>query len=530
MASLLDLYRATSPSEFIDWLVKEYGLLDGAQSTNRHKLRRDEMGERVRLYRDDAALDIARVIDVIWRRPDYREQLKHYLGLSDNGATGQPTALQQNISVRIVHEVASLYDKPAVRKLTADQTRFKLEEKRLRLHEITQDYHRLLWLCNEVLVWQFEGVEKKTKLKVITPDLFDVLPHPDDVTAMAGVLMPVPMVTMLPADQRMKLPCWELWDDTYRYLINASGKLCDADGTVPGTPIKHELARIPGVLLHRREPSERALDPRPGRDIASAHRTVVLYNIMLMRLSKTQGERQPMLQGNLANVAKGQTADGENPLVLPPEVVASMLDTVTDPDHYLKAKKEAVGGVGQTYGVSYEQMGFEEQGATVGSAKAFQVRREKLSELRGEQRRRALVNEAEVVELIGFDSTDMKVDHKEQALPQDPTEAMALLDLRTRLGMDSPVKALMREDPDLTVEEAKALIKENVEEWAAVIEIVRALNIPIGATADNPGNDPQINGSNKIVEKVDVAGLSGTGIKPPSSGSGGAPPAPPPAP
>src|SRR2546430_13195986 len=39
---------------------------------------------------------------------------------------------------------------------------------------------------------------------------------------------------------------------------------------------------------------------------------------------------QPVLQGNLANVAAQQPMNGESPIVLPPEVVASVLATKTD--------------------------------------------------------------------------------------------------------------------------------------------------------------------------------------------------------
>src|SRR5258708_14755125 len=105
-------------------------------------------------------------------------------------------------------------------------------------------------------------------------------------------------------------------------------------------PQEHGFTRIPGVLLHRREPDDCLLDSRFGRDITVAHDGVVLLEIMIMRLSKSQGERQPVLKGNLANVAKNQPMNGEDPVALPPGVEAEMLDMQTDPDHYILAKKD----------------------------------------------------------------------------------------------------------------------------------------------------------------------------------------------
>ncbi len=353
------------------------------------------------------------VIQQIWTRPDYQQALERWIGIKAARITIVRSAPPKTLSVRIVREVASLYDKPAVRVLATAgaQTKFKLDESRLHLHEITQDYHRLLWLCNDVLVWQFKGVDNKNKLRVVTPNLFGIVPHPGDCTVMAGVLIEVPRITMLDAKTAIKLPRWELWDDTYRYLINAGGKLVDEQGNPALDGEKHGLGRIPGVLLHRREPSDRALEPRTGRDIAAAHRGVTLLNILMLRLAKTQGEQQPVMTGDLAAVSKGQTADGENPLALPPGVTVEMLNTVTDPSHLQKTKKEILSSVGWTYGLSYEQQSVEETTANAGTAKLWLARREKLLELRTEQTRRALVNEALVMELIGYDPTGMKVDH-----------------------------------------------------------------------------------------------------------------------
>ncbi|MDQ2992516.1 MAG: hypothetical protein M3R30_06845, partial [Candidatus Eremiobacteraeota bacterium] len=236
MTALIDLYKAESHRALVEFIVREYGIAKSQTVTsthemiaaavsqvnndNPHRRRREEMAQRVRLYRDDYAKDIGDVIDTIWQRPDYREKLKGYLGLTIQGAPAGNVALAQNVTLRLVNEVASLYDKPAVRIVSTEkgkQAAFKAEEKRLRLHELTQDYHRLLWLCNEVLVWLYMGVDGKTKLRVVTPDLFDAIPHPGDKTVMAGVLMQSPRVSMMPAQQAAaKLPVFEIWDDTYR--------------------------------------------------------------------------------------------------------------------------------------------------------------------------------------------------------------------------------------------------------------------------------------------------------------------------
>lgn len=492
--SLIELFGVTH-SDIVRWIAIEFGLDFKASINNVHRMRRAEIAQRVRLYNDDARQDVDDQIGKVFDDPVVADQRKKLIDV----------ALEQNVTRRIVDEVASLYDKPAVRRLRdeAQDKRFHEEEKRLNLHEIMQEAHRLLQLCNEVLLWQFTGVDGRNRLRVVTSDCFDAVPDPRDQTVMAGVLVDRYPMAVKPGVSIESLPHYELWDDTFRYLLNKKGELVDKNGNPTAEPEVHGLTRIPGVLLHKREPTDRLLDCRQGRDIVSAHLGCALLNVMIMRLQKSQGERQLVLKGNLANVAAGQRLDGEGAVALPPETDLQMLDTRTDAEHYLTVKKDKLINVGQRYGLSYEQLTYQETSDT-SSGKAYSVRREKLTELRGEQRRRALVNEAEVITLIGFDPNGMKVDHSEQAMPQDAIEEIDLLERKMSKGLDSPIAYLKRKDPDLDDKAALELIKSNLSEWATVILLVRSLNAPAGADANNPGRSPQENGANnKAPEKND---------------------------
>jgi hypothetical protein len=502
MSTLLELYGATQHTDLVRWICNEYGIGTGqglipspglstgsrTASQNRHRLRRAQIAVRVRLYHDEAKTDFETLIRQIFEDTDVQDQRCRLIDV----------ASEMNVSRRIVDELASLYDKPALRRLASRDTEFHAEEQRLHLHEIMQQLQRMLELCNEALVWQYIGIDGQTRLRIVTPDVFDVISDPRDPTEMAGVLIDVSPNSMLP--NRNVLPQYEVWDDTYRYLINANGDLVNERGELVSTPIEHGqknaagVGRIPGVLLHLEQPKDRALDARRGSDIKSAHLATGLLLVMAMRLAKSQGERQPVLKGNLATVAKKQRMDGETPLALPPEVEASMLDSKTDPDHYVTMIKVVLTGVAVTYGMSYEQLTYSE--TSTGPGVVYELRREKLKELRGERRRRAVINEHEVVELMGFDPTGMKVDHTEQALPQDPAEEIKLLDAKMHDGLDSPVAYLMRKDPDLSRGDALAKLKQNIDDWALVIAAARALNIPGAGGVANPGQNPQVNGAN----------------------------------
>jgi len=482
MTALTTLYRMDHEA-LVAWLFKSHGLIQGTEFQNPHRIRRQAIRDRLDLYRDNAERAVHSVIDRIYTTPQMCDTLKPYVAV----------ALEQNVSRRIVNEVASLYDRPALRILADRDAEFHAEEKRVSLHFVHQEAHRLTNLCNEVLIWQFKGVDDKNALRIITPDAFDAIPDPRNRLVPAGYLFDAVPHDGWMADQAKSLPNFELWDDEFRYLINAYGKIVDENGR-PGQPMPHGLGRIPGVLFHRREPTTCILDASYGEDIKSAHLGVALLNVMIMRLSKSQGENQPVLQGNLAFLASGQVMDGERPLLLPPEVVASMLSMKTDPDHYLAVKKDKIASVGASYGLDY-QMFMQDLGSESGSGKSYQVRREKLTELRTEQRMRAAAHEALVVELMGFSPDGMRIDFSEQAIPQDAAEEVSLLDEKMRKGLDSPVAYLMRKDPDLDRERAVMLLKSNLADFAALVQWVRALNVPSGGDGGDPGQSPQQNGA-----------------------------------
>lgn len=504
MAPLIELYKADHRM-LIEWICRTYGIVTeqnlagtlqapvsnaafaktNIAHMNPHRLRRENIARRLRLYRDEGLVDIFQMIDQMYSTAEYQAEIKKYAKVG----------MEENVTRRIIDEVASLYDEPAKRKLKndAEQERFRDEERRLHFHELLQENQRLLTLCNETLIWQFDGIDNQKKLRIVTSDAFDAIPHPIDPLVEAGILIDRAPVTILQGDARKQLPHWELWDDTYRYLINAYGWLVDEQGKMVDKPIEHGLGRIPGVLLHRREPTTKILDADHGTDIVSAHLSVTWLNMMVMRLAKVQGENQPVLQGNLAQLAQGQVMNGEKPLMLPPETKATMLGMVTDPEHYIKAKRDVISSVCRTYGMSYEQYSISES-ARETSGKAYEVRRVKLTEIRAEARRRALVNERLVIDLMGFDTDGMRVDHREQALPQDAIEEVALLSDKMRMGLDSPVTFLQRKDPDLHREDAIKQIQDNLADYAMLIVMVRALNMPSGADAANPGLNPQGNG------------------------------------
>lgn len=495
MKSILEAYGFSSHTALVAWIGKQYGLCDN-QYQNEHRVRRERIAQRLRLYRDDGKAEFERLITRIFTHSDVIQQRQAMIEV----------ATEQNVTARIAHEIASLYDRPAVRTLANASRQESFDDLciSLELDEIMQEAQRLTFVCNETLLWRTKDDDGEDELKIITPDAFDAIPNPQRKLREIGFLIDAAPGHVPEGVRKATLPHFELWDAKYRYLISGEGKLVDENGQAVQAPIEHKLRRIPGVLLHRRKPNERLLDDRAGRDITSAHLGVGLLEVMAMRLAKSQGEQQPVLKGNLARYAMGQSADGEKPLMLPPEVTAEMLNAVTDPEHYLKKKREKITGVGATYGISYEQF-FNQESGDSGSGKTFQLRRMKLTELREEQRRRWLVHERQVFELLDEDPKGASVDYQEQTIPLDAGEEMDLLEKRTSKGLDSEVKYMRRKNPGWSKKRAMQEIEGNLDEHAIVIDKARKLNQPANATVDNPGQTPEQNGADNAPEDPKAA-------------------------
>jgi hypothetical protein len=455
------------------------GQLVGADGAPCPSKRRAAMAARLALYRDDFKPAVEKLIETIWTHPTVQTDRKRFAELVGF----------LNVPKRVVDEVASLYDQPAKRTFAneAETVRFQAVEKALNLHQVMKEAHRLSFWLNNVLLWQTKR-DGKLALRIITPDAFDVVVNPADPLEMVAVIIDcAPAWVPATVVDRSTLPYYEVWDSEVMFKLNADGHLI-------GDVTKHELGRIPGVLLSSRLPVDRLLDDRPGRDIEAAARAVMFLNLLLLNLAHTSGEQQPYFKGNLGQIAADQPQSAGRPLGLPPDVDAGVLDLVTDPEHLLKSCRHTVSSIAQAYGMSYEQFTFTETADTA-SGKAYTVRRQKLTELRQEQRGRADVHEPQVVELVFGTAEGLRVDYHDQGAPLDPIEDFKLFVDRMNRGMDNPIEKMKRENPDLTDAEAQARLVKNVAIASWFFALLRANNISMNATTANPGQPPEANGA-----------------------------------
>jgi len=499
--SLIDAYATGRVKPSHDDITKHIRetYLSRLDPRNPHWSRRKRVAQRLRFYEDCYDEDTQSLIRMVFENERVIRQRRRLADL----------AKPLNVTRRIIDEVSAVYDKPAKRMLPDDDAQNAYDQiaRDLSLHEMRNEQHRLTNLCNEVLIWCYKSsATGDVLMRTVTPDAFDAIPDPRDALSLAGILLDAAPAVLAGQDRDVaRMPHMELWDDTFVYRL-------DADGLMTGPPEAHGLGRIPGYLQHRRKPRTTLLDSVTGGDIISAHSCVVLLNLMIMRLAISQGEKQPVLSGNLARVATGQAFDGVTPVALPPGVAASMLDSRTDPGHYLDAIKHYIGGVAATYGMSYEQFTANES-VMSSSGKAYQVRREKLTEIRDQQVLRSETDEAEIALLLSevrashqlstFDPSGLVVAFSDPRIPQDAGEELSLLKTGVEMGTDSVIRHISRK-LSLSREQAEQFVLQNVNDRAKLVVIMRALNIPGEAT--DAGQDPADNGATGGRPPEDEAG------------------------
>lgn len=461
--------------------------VNGAESTEmpttEARRRRREVGTRLMWWRDQGASLVESLVDLLFDNEKVKAQRKRFAKM----------ATSLNSTKRLTDEASNLYREPPRRifrgREVAERGYLDTAEE-VQLDELMQEAQPIAFLTSAILFWAVKSAAtEKVGLRIVTLDACDPIAHPGDPLTMAGVVLDVAPQTSLVGNDRTKKAHYEVWDETFVLELDAAGRMVRPR-------YEHGLGRLPGFLAHARKPVEKLVEWERGGDITSAHECVAFLNLLALRLAKSQGENQPVLSGDLANMATRQPADGETPLALPPGVTVEMLQSKTDPDHYLKLVKHFIGGVAQTYGMSYEQFTFQETSDTT-SGRAYSVRRQKLAEIRSQQARRWRRVERDLVELLGFDATGFLVDYHDPALPTDPGEELDVEEKKWRLGQSNPIDYMRKKNPDIPNDEtAGKILLANIKTTSALWSLLRTQNAPADSDAVDSGKSPEENGAN----------------------------------
>ncbi len=421
--------------------------------------RRREAARRLDLYRDRGRLHFERAIDAIWKNPEVRAWRKDFLQFAEF----------QNVTRRITREISTVYSEPAKRKVGKGQKNFDELAKLLRYDRSMRQVNRLGNLLNNVLVWPgliLVNGESLPVQRLATPDKFSAIAYPEDQTRAACFIVD----QMQPKAASHEVHYIVLSAAEYLWL----DKGCRIIRREP-----NDLAEMPALLWSKDELEEGILDGTSGADIPSAHLAIALLNTMMLKHQKS-GTRVPYATGDTSGMARGQAMDEESVIEVPEGVLLNTLDMGANPDAYITAVRSVIKQVAANHGIPESVFDLSYQ-ATSGFE--IELKRTGLRELRNEQILDFRPFEARLAELwekvlvghpLAFTAGKFKVNFGNVDTPQSPDQKIVYWKEMEMLGLKNRLEMLMEIEPELTEQEARERLDENMN---IRIEIMRAFQV-----------------------------------------------------
>lgn len=394
-----------------------------------------------------------------------------------------------NVLRRAIHELATVYSQPALRTISdpAADARYQEMQRVTRMHEVMQRVNRLGYLHRAVFVYPRVRLDASgtpaPALEVVTPDRFDAIAHPLDATLMIAISIDLDLRS---ASMLSNLPARLLITARETAYVSAQGAIIES------TVTPHAFGRIPGVLFTLDPPTGCIFDSHATDDLEAAHRAVWFENILLLKESKS-ATKTTIVSGDVSTAARNQVDDVERPVQLPEGVSASTLDRAMDLSMFRETSKSIYEQAAANHGIPPVTL---DHGG-VQSADARDLVRTPLKELRLAQhvplrdveRELASVQAAVYAPLPAYAFTldGWNVDFCDPQTPLGQKEALDVFLVERKAGMNSTIAEVMRRNPDLTRDAAKALIAQFNDDELWRDEIMRPRMVIAGGMGGATG-------------------------------------------
>lgn len=443
----------------------------------RHKIR-DEF------YCDGGVDYIKSVIDDVFLDEKVKELRKKWV----------PHARFNNAVKRIVNEVSTVYSAPALRLVGERNDVYQDVLERLQFDITMQQVNRLFNLHRVVLVAprvrRLPDDTVEPVVDVATPATFRPVLHPNDNTRPVGWLIRLNLRSFRRAQGRAAK--WVLWTD--HEWVHCDDAFLPIDSTL----MEHGLGVCPWLPIVRSPVRADFWPGDEGEDLIAAQVAIWMSNVLLLKETKS-ATKQTILSGDLAGVARGQSADSEVPNQVSDGVAVNTVDMSMDLEMFRDTGDHALERVANNYGMSLALV--KHQG--VQSADAREMMRIPLRELRREQHptfrlfERGLVSRlAAVLEKdapdLAFSPDGFRLDFGEAQTPLTPMEELALFERERAAGLDNTVAFTRRRNPDLEDDDAaKGVVLENIDIETWRVREMRELQALSGAmgSAQNGTDD-----------------------------------------
>lgn len=439
----------------------------------KEKQRKLRAAERQRLYQCGGDDQMARMVDKVFEDPDVREFREQFLEFTKHN----------NVLRRVTGEVANVYSLPAKRTVgklpampaeTSDAERARFEKETDALAEENRRYREVQRLARQDEVmplidqWSFlqrtlaVGARMRATprgdlepmIDVVTPATLSAVRDPIEPGLCVGLIFENDLQVVDGAEA----PKWTVWTDHEMFQINGLGQV------MTDHVKEHGYGRMPYVLFTLEPPAGRLFDEDTGQDLVAAHKLSWFLWCLAAKEAKSS-TLQLALLGDISRALRNQADDSQRALLLPEGVVPQLLNRFSEFGKFAELARDVYETTASNYGVASSVLRNDpSESAAARDRLRLPLREQRLRrQIPFRELERQL---AEILSIVvkqdgradlAYTTEGWRCDFADPQTPLGEKEQLEVDEKKIQMGMTSRTEVLMRQNPDITREEAKAL-------------------------------------------------------------------------
>jgi len=400
---------------------------------------------RYEMYNDNYRDQVISKLGQIYRA---FAQLKLDVQINDNN----------NIYKQVVNTISNVYSFGVNRTFENDDVQELYNQ--LRINKTMAQANRYVNAFNDVIIqvsWDFKKEQPKIMLR---------LPHQTEVEYSQGEVKSVAYFVEMTDEKTER---WAYWSDEEHYYIDKTNGNEKIVAVEDNEEMINPFGVLPFVFLHNGWRDESFWDKYTGDDLTGGTIDMAVHLTFLNHIIKTQSFKQLIGKGDNVGELLGQVLDPLSILTLTGQnTEIDVLDLQSNYEQLNRVAQDLANNIAVAYGVSPNQFRMTSQAS---SGFALQMENLKLDRFTQEQQQDFKVYEQELFAMLKVVSDyygksigegDMAVDFVEPNYPASQTEQLTIDQQAIDLGLTSSHKILMRENPDLSEEDARVDVDDNI--------------------------------------------------------------------
>jgi len=363
-----------------------------------------------------------------------------------------------NLYKQIVNAISNVYSFGVTR--TIDNDDLAELYSTLRIDKTMTQANRFVNAFNDVILqvgWDFNKEQPKLLIR---------LPHLTEVDFGDGEVQSVMYFVEMIDKKRER---WAFWSNEEHYYIERGVGEDKIVAVEDNDEMENPFGVLPFVFMHNGWRDVQFWDAFTGDDLTNGTIDMAVHLTFLNHIIKTQSFKQLVGKGDNVGELLGQVLDPLSILTLTGQnTEISVLDMQSNYEQLHNVVQELANNLAISYGVSPQQFRMSSQAS---SGFALQMENMKLDRFTVEQQQDFKDYEKELFELIkvvseeygkSYGDASILVDFTEPNYPSSEQEQLTIDQQSIDLGLTKPQAILMRENPDLSEEDARVLVDDNL--------------------------------------------------------------------